>query len=619
MNHMNKKLLIFLMGIFILSLTSCGQIRDIVSQLKNSNQSNQAADDVVSNEGIQKLINDLRAAGVDVSVDGQIQQPFFPVTGQVIDLDDGSIQVFEFADQSARQRISDTISATGDKIGTFIPSWIDHPNFWADGTLIVLYVGDDEALIELLSEFLGSPITAGEDIGNLPPEAVLKGQRVLAQALNAQIDAIQIIEYEQAEWSDGCLGLGRPDEGCLTVITPGWRVTLEFNGQRYEVRTDKSGEIVRWQQLVESPVMNKAYIYLVALDSSDGEVIGCGDTLIPIEITLKNSAHPIQDTLYQLLILHEQYYGQSGLYNALYQSRLVIDSVVLDSDGTALVNLSGELMLGGTCDVPRVQAQLERTVNQFESVGKVKLFLNGRPLDEILSGAGLSEQSVDYNGISFEFPSTLTGQVTASNVLASATEAGIPFITQLPEHIRFDFTDYVDSKSSIQAQIRVVSVEKLLDIQPSAGNLIALLRTIMAIKPELLITYLDVLPSVNTSNMMFAQVQAVEFQNGKGVRLLSQYSSGKEPINNAQLFYTYQGITNDGKYYVAAILPVSHPDLPDTAEDMTSQELAAMQEDYATYLEDINNVLDNASMDSFTPDLTILDEMIASLQISASE
>jgi hypothetical protein len=49
----------------------------------------------------------------------------------------------------------------------------------------------------------------------------------------------------------------------------------------------------------------------------------------------------------------------------LYQSNLIVDSVMIDSSGAATVNLSGELMLGGVCDVPRVEAQLENAVAQF--------------------------------------------------------------------------------------------------------------------------------------------------------------------------------------------------------------------------------------------------------------
>jgi heat shock protein HslJ len=88
------------------------------------------------------------------------------------------------------------------------------------------------------------PTTPAESTG-LPAEAVLNAQQWLATQLSVGTEQVQIIESEQAEWTDSCLGLGRPDESCLQVITPGWRVVLEVNGQRYEVRTDRTGSTIR--------------------------------------------------------------------------------------------------------------------------------------------------------------------------------------------------------------------------------------------------------------------------------------------------------------------------------------------------------------------------------------
>lgn len=82
-------------------------------------------------------------------------------------------------------------------------------------------------------------------LSELPAEAVLDAQEWLATQLSVTTADVQIIEAEQAEWTDSCLGLGRPNESCLQVITPGWRVVLEVNGQRYEVRTDRSGSTIR--------------------------------------------------------------------------------------------------------------------------------------------------------------------------------------------------------------------------------------------------------------------------------------------------------------------------------------------------------------------------------------
>jgi hypothetical protein len=59
------------------------------------------------------------------------------------------------------------------------------------------------------------------------------------------VEQIRVVEVEKAEWTDSCLGLGQPNESCLQAITPGWRVVLEVNGQRYEVRTDETASTIR--------------------------------------------------------------------------------------------------------------------------------------------------------------------------------------------------------------------------------------------------------------------------------------------------------------------------------------------------------------------------------------
>ncbi|HLJ69610.1 MAG TPA: GerMN domain-containing protein, partial [Chloroflexota bacterium] len=78
------------------------------------------------------------------------------------------------------------------------------------------------------------------------------------------------------------------------------------------------------------------------------------------------------------------YYGKSGLYNALYQARLTVNSVVI-RNGRAVINLRGKLNLRGVCDNPRVEAQLKRTAFQFPTVHSVAIFVNSVPLWKVLS------------------------------------------------------------------------------------------------------------------------------------------------------------------------------------------------------------------------------------------
>jgi hypothetical protein len=59
------------------------------------------------------------------------------------------------------------------------------------------------------------------------------------------MEEITVLSHEATQWSDSCLGLASPDEMCLQVITPGWRVILEVGSQQFEYHTDETGERVR--------------------------------------------------------------------------------------------------------------------------------------------------------------------------------------------------------------------------------------------------------------------------------------------------------------------------------------------------------------------------------------
>ena len=138
-----------------------------------------------------------------------------------------------------------------------------------------------------------------------------------------------------------------------------------------------------------TPAQQTVQIFLIALEDNgqSGKKIGCGDSVVPVQVTVPHTQGVLRAALEALLSLKEPSYGQSGLYNALYQSNLQLESVKLER-GKADINLSGTLMLGGECDNPRVKAQIEETALQFPTVSEVSVFVNGTPLEDVLSLKG---------------------------------------------------------------------------------------------------------------------------------------------------------------------------------------------------------------------------------------
>jgi hypothetical protein len=137
------------------------------------------------------------------------------------------------------------------------------------------------------------------------------------------------------------------------------------------------------------PASLQLKMFLVAIgdNGQSGKAVGCGDSLVPVDIDVPYTRGVLRAALEQLLAVKAQYYGQSGLYNALYMSDLRIDAVELNQ-GEAVIRLSGQVQLGGECDTPRLIGQIEETALQFSTVRQVTIFLNGKLIREALSLRG---------------------------------------------------------------------------------------------------------------------------------------------------------------------------------------------------------------------------------------
>ena len=118
--------------------------------------------------------------------------------------------------------------------------------------------------------------------------------------------------------------------------------------------------------------------------ASQGIFVGCGDSLIPVTVNVPvatTTEGKISAALQHLLALRDPFYGQSGLYNSLYENMLTIDSISLHN-GTAGIILSGSAFSRGTCDDPRIEGQIAQTVLAVPGVSNVVIILNGMQIGD---------------------------------------------------------------------------------------------------------------------------------------------------------------------------------------------------------------------------------------------
>lgn len=168
--------------------------------------------------------------------------------------------------------------------------------------------------------------------------------------------------------------------GC-TLTTGGATISITPGGPDATLAAQPSATFAGTQQV----------IYLVAQDAGSGPIgpIGCDSYLVPV---IRNPMPPgtpdqqILVALTDLFSVKDQFYGESGLYNALYQSNLAVENALVDGTGHATISLVGTYLLGGVCDNPVFQAQIEYTAMQVPGVTSASILINGAPIETLLSG-----------------------------------------------------------------------------------------------------------------------------------------------------------------------------------------------------------------------------------------
>jgi hypothetical protein len=76
---------------------------------------------------------------------------------------------------------------------------------------------------------------------------VLEARNRFAEVRDVPASNVDIVEYEQVDWPDSCLGVEPRGEPCTEETTPGWRAVVELNGEEHELRAGEAGVIVRWE------------------------------------------------------------------------------------------------------------------------------------------------------------------------------------------------------------------------------------------------------------------------------------------------------------------------------------------------------------------------------------
>ena len=243
------------------------------------------------------------------------------------------------------------------------------------------------------------------------------------------------------------------------------------------------------------------------------------------------------------------------------------------------------------------------------------------------------KKTIEFEGISFTYPTLLAEEISAQNIAEYIDPSGFMY-DDIPEHVRFDFsnayTDWVpfaafkpglvpwlkqqnQEYSGIQPLIFVLPTREYAEISPLAAERIAALKILLDNNAFPLGEVLPVLPTFNSAQDFRGQVGKLEFQNGHGLRFIARYSQEATPLINPDVFYTFQGLTEDGSQYIAAFFPLYVSILPD---HLQVENWDTFNQGYKDYIAAITSKLETLNPDDFEPHLEIFDNLIRSLSIS---
>ncbi len=225
-------------------------------------------------------------------------------------------------------------------------------------------------------------------------------------------------------------------------------------------------------------------------------------------------------------------------------------------------------------------------------------------------------KTAEYGGVNIAFDAELAQAAQGETLAAVPVSEGPALGGASPAAIRFLFDgaaaqDYFNPQL---AQVLVYKADDWSKLDPAIAKSVDDLKHLLATKPVSITGSIPVLPIIPAQQVFHAKTQYLDFQNGTGVRFLTAYAQDVSPITAGQLFYTFQGLTNDGQYYVAAFYPVTTTLLPAQVA-LNGEEYNQFAQNYESYLTTLTAQLDGLIDAGYIPDLRLIDDLAKSIAI----
>lgn len=231
---------------------------------------------------------------------------------------------------------------------------------------------------------------------------------------------------------------------------------------------------------------------------------------------------------------------------------------------------------------------------------------------------------VTVGRLTLEIPAGIASGASGSEV-APLTHDDVPFWEKTPGHwvISLDETYILQGKFH-SPQIYLYPALEYATLVPGAFESMHRLRNLLSGVVRLSPDQLPTVPFFNAGQVFASNIHLISFQNGSGIRFVTEYAQYPAPVNNHELFYHFQGFTNDGNMYVVAIFPLTAPHLAESSDvnapipegGIAYPDLNDPNPDFQSYYAAVTDMLNNTPPEAFTPTLYQLDALIQSMWVA---
>ncbi len=194
-----------------------------------------------------------------------------------------------------------------------------------------------------------------------------------------------------------------------------------------------------------------------------------------------------------------------------------------------------------------------------------------------------------------------------------------------PGHVQLKLEGYILQGKSIEPQIYIYPAQAYAELYPAAFESIHRLDNILYVPGgPTLNDQLPAVPFFNAQQLFASNTQVISFQDGQGVRFVTEYAQYAASANNYDLFYHFEGVTRDGEYYIIAVLPINAPMLAETSDGgaplpvggVPYHYFADPNADMQLYYRSVLDLLNATPSELYTPTLAQLDSLIQSMRIT---